>query len=137
MISISNITFSLDELNRKEKNIGITRSVAIKAMEEYEIGKNKNLYPIKIKCKNPIFKASLSLYISREKYLLLEETYNQQLSVKIFNYIPGSNINEILLTYSNPTTKREKCYIDKLELIDTVYINNTVKYVVDIDILEI
>lgn len=137
MISISNITFNLEELNRKDKNIGITRSVAIKAMEEYEIGKNKNLYHIKIISKNPIFKASFSLYTSKEKYLLLEEVYNQQISEKLFNYIPNTDIYEILSVYNNPTTKRKKCYIDKLELMDTVYINNIVKYIVDIELLEI
>lgn len=138
MINIQSISFNYSEINRESTNLGFSRTKVVNSMEEYTIGKNKNLYQINIRNQLPIYKISLELYLDYDKFKLLNTLFQEQQSERLNNYSIGDSITEtILYTYNNPTSQKNYCFLELMELIDVVYILDSIKYIVKLDIIEI
>lgn len=138
MINIQNLTIQSKEINKESTNLGFNRTKVVNSMEEYSLGKNKNLYQINIRNKLPLYKISLELYLDYEKFKNLDKLYQEQQSERLNNYNIGDKINEkILYNYSNPSSERIYCFLELFELIDVIYTLDSIKYIVKLDIIEI
>lgn len=138
MIEIGSLTITNKEIIKTDSNIGFSRSISTNSRDEYTLGKNRNLFQINIRNKTPLYKITLNLLLSKNKFIQVEELYNQQLSEKLFNYNISDDVKtSVLYSYNNPSSKKIYCFIEKFELLDSLIKGDNIVYRCVMDIIEI
>lgn len=104
IFSIDTLSFSNTELKVNDGNFSITREVNTQPQEEYSIGQNKNFFPLNIRSKRSTYKYDITLLLTKDKFLELENLKNYQLDNKIRNFKVGSDWQNAFFTFDSPFT---------------------------------
>jgi hypothetical protein len=138
MITIDTITLLREEINFKDNNLGGTRQKINNPNEDYSLGKSYQNYPIALKSNSPIYRFSTELLLSREKLISLSNLFNEIQSEKLYLYEVGNNIlDDILLTYSNTTSLKTKCWIEEFNINDSAISDLGLIYLCTLSLAEI
>lgn len=138
IFSIEYININSDEVIDNPETFNVKRSINTKPQEEYQIGRNKNFYPLNIRSNKNIYKYEISLLLDRNKMLGVENIYKDQLYNKIYNYVISNSYDTVFLTFDSPYTYgMSKCVIESFEITGSVIREDIVLYKCDLTLIEI